>query len=244
MTWHGTGIRVCRSTALAATACLVLAWGVSGAAAQDKKAPENPAGAPGWNTKATAEPATAAVTLDAQQMDIIKRVNDYFNTLENLKGAFLQTTSDNKRLRGKFYLKKPGRARFEYSPPSKQLIISDGQQIAIQDLDISTDDRISVDQTPFRVLLRKDVDLIRDARILEVQESPDLLIVALQDKSKDSPGRVRLFLAKTPDLELKEWVTTDAQGIDTRLEVSALDKSQVIDAALFKITSPTINRQQ
>ena len=38
--------------------------------------------------------------------------------------------------------------RFEYAPPSKQLIISDGQQISIQDLDINTDDRVMVDQTP------------------------------------------------------------------------------------------------
>lgn len=237
-------MRVGISSKLAAAGLMAFLLGASGALAQDKKGPESPVGGPGWNTKASAEAATAAVTLDAQQMDVIKRVNEYFSGLENLKGAFQQTTSDNKRLRGKFYLKKPGRARFEYSPPSKQLIVSDGQQIAIQDLDIGTDDRISVDQTPFRILLRKDVDLIRDAHILEVQEAPDLLIVALQDKSKDSPGRVRLFLSKAPALELKEWVTTDAQGVDTRLEVSALDKTQAIDAALFKITSPSLNKAQ
>jgi outer membrane lipoprotein-sorting protein len=160
-----------------------------------------------------------------------------------MKGQFVQTTSDNKRLKGKFFMKKPGRVRFEYSPPSKQLVVSDGHQIAIQDLDINTDDRVMVDQTPFRVLLRKDVDLVRDARILEVQEAQDLLIVALQDKSKDASGRVRLFLATAPALELKEWVTTDAQGVDTRIEVSNLDRKEAIDAGLFKITSPTLKNQ-
>jgi outer membrane lipoprotein-sorting protein len=77
-----------------------------------------------------------------------------------------------------------------------------------------------------------------------VQEAADLVIVALQDKSKDASGKVRLFMALTPALELKEWVTTDAQGLDTRLEVSGLDKTQVIDAALFKIISPTLNKGQ
>ena len=43
--------------------------------------------------------------------------------------------------------------------------------MAIQDLDLKTDERIELDYTPFRVLLRKDVDLLRDARILEVGRS-------------------------------------------------------------------------
>lgn len=216
------------------------------ALAQDKKGPDSPVGGPAWNTQQTAatDAGVSGITLDPRQIEIVKKVNDYFNALENMKGAFLQTTSDNKRLKGKFFMKKPGRLRFEYAPPSKQLIVSDGQQISIQDLDINTDDRVMVDQTPFRVLLKKDVDLLRDARILEVQEAQDLVIVALQDKGKDASGKVRLFMALTPTLELKEWVTTDAQGLDTRLEVSALDRSQAIDAALFKIVSPTLNKGQ
>ena len=61
----------------------------------------------------------------------------------------------------------------------------------IQDLDINTDDRLMVDQTPFRVLLKKDVDLLRDARILEVQEASDLVIVALQgDYGKPRPALI------------------------------------------------------
>ena len=89
----------------------------------------------------------------------------------DLKGTFVQTSADNKRLRGKFYVKRPGRFRFDYTSPSQLVILSDGQYLAIQDLDLKTDDRVALDQTPFRVLLRKDVDLLRDARILEVRRS-------------------------------------------------------------------------
>jgi outer membrane lipoprotein-sorting protein len=218
---------------------VALALAATCAAAQDKKGSPNPVGA--WG-KAEVAPDVSGITLDARQMEIVQKVNGYFNAVESLKGQFVQTTSDNKRMRGKFFMKRPGRVRFEYAPPSRQLVVSDGQQIAIQDLDINTDDRVMVDQTPFRVLLRKDVDLIRDARILEVQEADDLLIVALQDKSKDASGRIRLFMATKPELELKEWVTTDAQGLDTRLEVSGLDSKDTLDANLFKIVSPTFKR--
>lgn len=211
-------------------------------AQEPKKEPANPVGGgASWNPKVNPEPgATAGSALDAKQIELVNKVSGYFNDLQNLKGAFVQTGPDNKRMRGRFYVKRPGRLRFEYALPSKQLIVSDGQVVAIQDLDINTDDRITLDQTPFRVLLRKDVDLLRDARIVDAQEAEDLAIVALQDKSPDAPGRIKLFFSKSPNLELKEWVTTDAQGLDTRLEVSALVKTEEIDVALFKITSPQL----
>jgi outer membrane lipoprotein-sorting protein len=147
-------------------------------------------------------------------------------------------------MRGRFFVKKPGRLRFEYALPSKQLIVSDGQMVAIQDFDINTDDRIALDQTPFRLLVKSDVDLLRDARIIDVQEADDLVVVTLQDKSTDVAGRIKLFLSKAPELDLKEWVTTDAQGLDTRVEVSALVKSEELDVALFKITSPQLMNLQ
>ena len=86
------------------------------------------------------------------------------------------------------------------------------------------------------MLLRKDVDFLRDANVLEVQEVEDLVIVALADKSPDAPGKIRLFLSKKPALELKEWVTTDAQGGDTRIEISDIVKTEDVPADLFKPT--------
>ncbi len=224
------------------TILLALAW--PSEAQEQRAAPQSPVGNATWNAKINQDASSAGIPLDAKQLDGVKRTSAYFNGLTNLKGSFLQTSADNKRLRGKFYVKRPGRLRFEYSLPSKQLIVSDGQQLAIQDLDINTDDRLTLEQTPFRVLLKKDVDLLRDARILDVQESDDLLIVALQDKSPDAPGRIKLFMTKSPSLELKEWVTSDTQGLDTRLEISNLVKTEDLDVSLFKITSPFLRKLQ
>ncbi len=213
--------------------------------AQTAAAAPNPAGSPTWDAKVAADKAdTTGVTLDAKQTDMVKRVSGYFNELNGLKGAFVQTGADKKRMRGKFFVKRPGRFRFDYSLPSKQIIVSDGQYLAIQDLDLNNEDRVALDQTPFRLLLRKDVDLLRDARIIEAQEAEDLMIVAIQDKDPDAPGRIKLFMTTKPGLELKEWVTTDAQGLDTRVEVSELVKSEDLDANLFKIQPVGLGKMQ
>lgn len=191
---------------------------------------------------AVATPPTAGLVLDEKQTAALKDVSKYFNDLKALKGNFNQTNADGKKLRGKFFIKQPGKFRFDYSSGSKMIIVSDGKYLSIQDLDIKSDSSWELDRTPFRILLRKDVDLLRDANVLEVQDVDDLVIVSLQDKSPDTPGKIKLFLVKKPALELKEWVTTDAQGIDTRIEIADLNRTDDMAADLFTPQSPALQR--
>lgn len=189
----------------------------------------------GWSQEVAPANGTTGIALDEKQTELVKTVSGYFAKLNGLQGAFVQTGADNKKLKGKFFVKRPGKFRFDYALPSKQIIISDGEYLAIQDLDLNNEDRVALDQTPFRLLLRKDVDLLRDARIMEVQQAEDLIVLAIQDKSPDTPGRIKIFLATKPALELKEWVTSDAQGLDTRVQVSDVELTDKIDEKMFKI---------
>jgi outer membrane lipoprotein-sorting protein len=228
---------------LASVAALALAP----ALAQDAKkpTPPNPVGASGaWSQTIKKEAAIAGEEFDKKQMEIINKVTAYFNQMSEIKGLFVQTSADNKRMRGKFYVKRPGRFRFDYNPPSRLVILSDGQYMAIQDLDMKTDDRFELDRTPFRVLLRKDVDLLRDAHILEVQEVDDVVVLALQDRNPDNAGRIKLFLAKKSGLELKEWITTDAQGLETRVELTEVNKAENLDPGLFRPADQTFSKQR
>jgi len=231
----------------AIVAALVLAAAAAVAEEGRGAGPANqaaPQGGQTWAQTVSREPSAAEPQFDKKQLDIIQKVNHYFNQMTGIKGTFVQTGSDHKRMKGKFYVKKPGRFRFEYSPPSKVVIISDGDYLSIQDLDLKTDDRVALDQTPFRVLLRKEVDLLRDARVSEVKDVDDVLVLALEDKSPDNPGRIKLFLAKKPALELREWVTTDPQGLDTRMELGDITKADDFDPELFRPAPVALQKLQ
>ncbi len=195
---------------------------------------DNAAGS-AWNAEVAPAKPGEGMVLNDRQSALVDKVSAYFKDLDTMKGRFVQTGSDNKRMRGKFYLSRPGRFRFDYARPSRQIVISDGRYLAVQDLDLNNEDRVALDQTPFRLLLRSDVNLLRDAKIMEVQESEDMIILGVEDKDPDSPGQIRLFLTTKPQMELKEWVTRDAQGLLTRVEVSDLAKSVELDANLFTI---------
>jgi len=160
-------------------------------------------------------------------------VTAYFNRLTNLKGTFVQTSGDNKRQRGKFYISRPGRFRFEFNLPSRVVIISDGRYVAIQDHDLNTDSRWELSYTPFRALLQKDVDLLRDARMVEVQEVDNTIIIAFEDKSGDASSRIKLFVTAAPEMQIKGWIAKDAQGLETRVDLTEILSVGELDAKLF-----------
>ena len=220
---------------LRVAASIAMGAGVGAAAIAQSKAPE-------WTT--TTKESVAGQELDTKQSAIIQKLTSYFNQLGDSQGEFTQTSADGKRLRGKIFIKRPTRFRFEYRPPSKQIIISDGTNMAVQDLDLNTDDRWSLDQTPFRIVMRKDVDLLRDAKILDVGETGDRYYITLMDKAPNAQGRLKMIFLKQPALELKEWITTDTQNQDTKVELTEFVRAEKLDDALFVPESITLKRLQ
>jgi outer membrane lipoprotein-sorting protein len=193
-----------------------------------------PVSAQAQEAKTVGPTGSLAMPLNGKQIELVRKVNAYFNGLTTLQGTFVQTEADQKRQRGKFYLSRPGRFRFEFNPPSRVVIISDGKNLAIQDRDINTDDRWDLSYTPFRALLAANVDLLRDSRVLEASETADAIAIAFEDKDGDSSTRIRLFLAARPALQLKGWIAKDAQGFDTRTDLVELRvPTGPLDANLF-----------
>lgn len=221
-----------RSIVAAAVVSVAMVALPGGAFAETKAKPNNPVGA-GWGSQVTQAPAHSGQTLSAEQIAAIEIVNGYFNQINTLQGRFEQTNPDNRVQRGKFYLMRPGRFRFDYRRPSRQVIVSDGTYLAIQDLDLKNEDVYSLENTPFRILLRDNVDLLRDAKILAVDHSEHQIAVTLTDKSPDAPGQITVYLARGETPELAGWVTTDMQGGVTKVEVSELTRPDNMKKDLF-----------
>lgn len=228
---------------LAAVASFGLVLGAAGASAQDQKKapPSSPVGGT-WAGTVAADGNPAPLT--PAQTEVVKQFSAFFNGMQTMKGSFVQTDPDTKRTRGKFFVKRPGKFRFDYGAGSKKVVISDGKMLAIQDQDLGNEDNVELDNTPFRILLRSDVDLLRDAKVLDAQEAEDVLTVTVQDKSPDAPGRIQLILMRKPKPELKEWVIVDAQGLRTRVELSEVVMNDPVDDAVFKRESMAARRLQ
>ena len=206
--------------------------GAAGAAAPSEIVPSTVDEGAGW--EAAVESAQASTPLiGEEQTKAIQRVNAYFNSITNLQGSFQQVDSTDKQSSGRFYVQRPGKIRFDYAPPSALRIIADGSHLAIEDSDLKTVEKYPIGSTPFKLLLSESVDLANDARIVGVETQEGLLAVTLEDKSGDAAGSIKLVFLNGTELQLKEWIITDAQNLTTSVTVSDVVPGRKVAADFF-----------
>jgi outer membrane lipoprotein-sorting protein len=189
----------------------------------------------GWEAAVEAAPGPTPLIGD-QQDKAVQRINAYFNSITNLQGSFDQVDSASKHATGRFYVQRPGKIRFDYAPPSALRIVADGAFLAIEDSDLKTVEKYPIKSTPFRLLLADAVDLGRDARVVGVESQEGTLAISLEDKSGDASGSIKLVFDNGPDLQLKEWQITDAQGLTTQVTVNDVVSGRKVAADFFTST--------
>lgn len=199
------------------------------AAAQPKQAvaPEKPA------------PAKPFVPMDA--LTAIQKANAYFNASTNLIGDFVQIGPDGKRSEGKIYVQRPGKLRFEYAPPATLEIVADGLSLAVHDRKTATKDVYFISQTPLKFLLKEQIDLNRDVKIIDVKSEPDAVSILVEDKATFG-GTSQIKLIFDPaKFTLKQWEVTDPQGYETLISLFNVDLSKKPDPRLFQLTQSNTN---
>jgi outer membrane lipoprotein-sorting protein len=178
--------------------------------------------------------AGQASALSDKEQKTLTDVNAYFNSVKTMHGDFVQFGPEGSQTEGKFYLARPGKVRFYYSPPAKLDIIADGKSVSVKDRKLATQDIWPLSQTPLRFLLAENIDLQKDANVTNVMVEADLVTVTLTDQTTFNSGMLTLiFDASTYDL--KQWTVTDAQGYETSVAVYNVVSNKPTNPDLFKI---------
>jgi len=187
---------------------------------------------------------TSPTGLSTEDRADLERVSTYLQSIDDLQGNFLQIGPDGSLAEGNFYLRRPGRLRFEYNPPTKLLVVADGTWVAVRD-GFSPVQRYPLGSTPLGLLLAKKPNLTDGARVLNVERETGLLRVTMADRSGEAPGKIMLVFQQ-PQLALRQWVVTDAQGLETTVALRNVQSGVRADNALFVLQSeqrPEIGRR-
>jgi outer membrane lipoprotein-sorting protein len=227
--------------AASAAVAILLASGLPALAQTTPAPPSRPAGITAPAAAVVAKPATPeqnAPRSGAQAMteaEALARVNAYLNSFRNLSGSFIQFGADGKRHEGQIYLSRPGKLRFEYKPPATIDVVADGTSVAVRDRKLATQDLYTIAQTPLKFLVRDRIDLGSDLKVVRVQSTPELVRVALEDKSTLG-GTSKITLTYDPVANaLRQWIVVDPQGYETTIAVYNLDTQKRPDPSLFVI---------
>lgn len=190
-----------------------------------------------------APPASAATDakLSSKNVEQINKVSGFFNGFKTLTGQFVQVGPRGNVSNGTFYISKPGKMRFEYNPPSPYLIVSDGTWVVIMNRKNKRTDHYPLSSTPLQLVLSKNVDLMSQARILDVKSEDGAIKLTLAAKNKAVPGRLTLTYSEEKS-EIEEWAVIDGEGRRTTISLSEISAGGDHAASLFKVKRPKKQR--
>lgn len=169
----------------------------------------------------------------------------FLNGLQTLQAQFRQTIQrpDEDQVyasSGVFYLKRPGKLRWEYAAPNSQVIVADGKRIWLHDLELEQvshrSQKAALEGTPAQIL--SDTGSLGDR--FEIQDQGEdgdgLSWVELRPKEKEAQFvRVRLGLM---DDRLRRMEMYDSFGQITRFFFFGIDRNPQLAPELFVFVPP------
>ena len=175
---------------------------------------------------ATAMPAAA-------QKISLNAISNYLNGLKTAKGAFTQVNDDGTISTGTIFIKRPGRIRFEYNPPEKQLVLASGGTVVIYDPKTNEPpESYPLARTPLSTILAKNVNLSRARMVVGHKSDGKSTTVKAQDPEHPEYGNIELVFTANP-VELRQWVINDDAGSRTTVILGELDKKARMKNSLF-----------
>jgi outer membrane lipoprotein-sorting protein len=175
--------------------------------------------------------------LSAEDRALVERAAAYLQGLTEAKGRFVQTDARGATSQGSLYLKRPGKARFEYDKPSGLLVVSDGGNVSIADSRLKTFDAYPLMATPLSLFLAREIRLDRGINVTRVTRMADGFSITARDAKKQAEGQITLTFSNNP-LALIGWTVTDAQGASTRIRLTNLTKTSGLAPSLFVLKDP------
>jgi outer membrane lipoprotein-sorting protein len=185
---------------------------------------------------AMAAPAPAA-TLSAADQALVDKAIAYLQGLMEARGRFTQTDGRGATTTGEIFLKRPGKARFAYDPPSGLLVISDGGRVIVQDKRLDTFNAYPLGATPLSLFLAKTIRLDQGVQVTRVARAADGFSITARDGRRATAGQITLSFSDPP-MALLGWSVVDAQGRTTQVRISGLQRTSGLDPALFVLKNP------
>ncbi|MBL0319555.1 MAG: outer membrane lipoprotein carrier protein LolA [Alphaproteobacteria bacterium] len=170
---------------------------------------------------------------ERQQYDIT-RVEHYLNGLTTMVADFTQFSPDGSKQGGKFYLSRPGKLRWEYSPVPPVVIVARNGSVTYFDKELNQVSHVTSDDPLANILTRKKIELKGDLQVVYLDKPKDEIIVSIVKQKNPTEGRVT-FTMKDPSMQLESIEVADSAGNITKINFSNVVLGGPVKESLFYI---------
>ncbi|WP_417520045.1 LolA family protein [Minwuia sp.] len=181
--------------------------------------------------------AGPAFALTQEERTQISEAETYLESIETLQADFVQQAQNGATAEGRLLMQRPGLIRFQYDPPAKILLISDGTLVSFIDYEVGQLTQWPLFDTPLSYLVRDDVDLLNEALVDQVETEPGVLRFRMRDPDRAEQGWIRFHFATEP-MRLLGWQLTDAQDQETTVALTNLTVNRGLPDNAFRYETP------
>jgi outer membrane lipoprotein-sorting protein len=177
----------------------------------------------------------AQALTEAEQKTVLQ-AQDWLQSVETLSARFVQVGGGGQAV-GTMLLKRPGLIRFNYSPPAKVLLVSDGVFVSFIDYEVGQVSQWPLSQTPLSYLVPEQLDLMAEADIDQVTRTGGQVSFRLRDPDNPEQGTITLEFAEQP-YRLTGWRVVDAQGQETAVALADIVTNIDLPLGSFTFRAP------
>jgi outer membrane lipoprotein-sorting protein len=215
-----------------------LIFSVESARAQNTGAPPPDARKPRRDVAPDAAQPTAG-TLSPQQQALVARVEQYLNSVTTMKARFLQTAAAGAVSSGTYYVRRPGRLRFEYDPPVPILIVADGTQVTMVDFKRQDYSQWPIGWTAASFLVADNLRLSGDITVTDARVVNGDIHVTMHQTKRPNEGRATMIVQDSPML-LKGWSITDAKGNQVSVSLTRVESGIDLGKVSFRFNEDEV----
>ena len=180
--------------------------------------------------------ATAPARADKLGLD---ELSGYLNTLQSARSDFTQVNDDGTLSTGRFYIKRPGRARFEYDGEDAAKVIAGQGSVVIHDPKSNQPpESYPLRRTPLSIILAERVDLSRAKMVVGHDYDGTATRVRAQDPEHPDYGSIDLYFTGEP-VQLRKWVINDGTGSQTTVILGGMKTGMSFPLSLFNTVNPS-----
>jgi outer membrane lipoprotein-sorting protein len=174
-----------------------------------------------------------AAALPVQAQIGVPEVEKYFNSIRTLKARFVQSNPNGSINQGTLYVRRPGRMRFEYDPPSQLKIVADGFQVTMWDPATKDFGQWPIGWTAASFLVKDPLSLSGDLRVEKIDRVNGLLEVTMSQAKKPQDGKVVVRFAENP-MQLRGWTIIDNRRTQVTVSLTEMQTGLQLADSLFK----------
>jgi len=192
--------------------------------------------------------ATADSNLSVDQ--ILDRVeNKYSNTefsADFIQKSFLKAMDIIDQASGKVYIKYPGKMRWEYEKPDRQIFVTDGEKLWVYR---PTDNQVQVGKAPSFFKSGKGASFLSDIRLIREKfdismkkgnqdENDPFFYLKLIPREKTLDIAEILLMVSKQSWDVAQIVTVDLYGDENRIDLLNFAFGVKLDDSLFSFEIP------